>query len=235
MKDKNRLISFDDVWIGYDNKPMIRNLNLDIYESDYITVIGENGVGKSTLIKTVLGLLNPVSGKIVMDNKLGIGYLPQQTQVQRDFPASVYEVVISGFLNKANKRPFYSSTEKKNALKNMELLQIQDLKRHCYRELSGGQQQRVLLARAICAANKLLILDEPVTGLDPNAARDLYDNLKVLNKENEMAIIMISHDIQNALLQADKVLHLTRDTWQFCLAEEYLKNKGRQVNVEVSR
>lgn len=235
MKDRNRLLSFDDVWIGYDNKPIIRNLNLDIYEGDYITVIGENGVGKSTLIKTVLGLLNPVSGKIVMDNKPGIGYLPQQTQVQRDFPASVYEVVISGFLNKANKRPFYSSAEKKNALKNMELLQIQNLKKHCYRELSGGQQQRVLLARAICAANKLLILDEPVTGLDPNAARDLYDNLKVLNKEKEMAIIMISHDTQNALLQADKVLHLTRDTWHFCLSEEYLKNKDRQENVEVSR
>lgn len=235
MKDRNRLLSFDDVWIGYDNKPIIRNLNLDIYEGDYITVIGENGVGKSTLIKTVLGLLNPVSGKIVMDNKPGIGYLPQQTQVQRDFPASVYEVVISGFLNKANKRPFYSSTEKKNALKNMELLQIQDLKKQCYRELSGGQQQRVLLARAICAANKLLILDEPVTGLDPNASRDLYDNLKVLNKEKEMAIIMISHDTQNALLQADKVLHLTRDTWHFCLSEEYLKNKDRQENVEVSR
>lgn len=233
MKDKNRLITCKDVWIGYDNKPVIRNLNLDIFEGDYITIIGENGAGKSTLIKTLLGLLNPVSGNIIKENMEGIGYLPQQTQVQRDFPASVYEVVISGFLNKANKRPFYSLAEKKNALENMELLQIQDLKKQCYRELSGGQQQRVLLARALCAAKNLLILDEPVTGLDPNAAKDLYENLRVLNKEKEMAIIMISHDIQNALMQADKVLHVEKDTWHFCLAKEYLKTRYKQENQEV--
>ncbi len=215
MLDKKRILACENLWIGYDNKPILKDLNLEIYEGDYITVVGENGVGKSTLIKTLLGLLIPISGTIIRDTKVkgGIGYLPQQTRVQRDFPASAYEVVISGCLNKANKRPFYSLTEKKQAIKNMELLHILDLKNKCYRELSGGQQQRVLLARALCASNHLLVLDEPVSGLDPEAAKDLYCNLNELNEKNNMAILMISHDIQNALMQADKVLYLKKDKW----------------------
>lgn len=223
MFDKKRILSCENLWIGYDNKPIVKDLNLEIYQGDYIAVIGENGVGKSTLIKTILGLLTPISGTIIrdMEGKGGIGYLPQQTRVQRDFPASVYEVVISGCLNKANKRPFYSLAEKKQAMENMDLLHILDLKNKCYRELSGGQQQRVLLARALCASNHLLVLDEPVTGLDPEASKDLYCNLKELNEKGNMAILMISHDIQNALLQADKVLHLKKDNW-------YLENGGEK-------
>lgn len=215
MLEKKRILSCENLWIGYDNKPIVKNFNLEIYEGDYITVIGENGVGKSTLIKTILGLLTPISGRVIKDmkGKGGIGYLPQQTRVQRDFPASVYEVVISGFLNRANKRPFYSLAEKKEAMKNMDLLRILDLKNKCYRELSGGQQQRVLLARALCASNHFLVLDEPVSGLDPEAAKDLYCNLKEINEKRNMAILMISHDIQNALVQADKVLHMKKDSW----------------------
>lgn len=238
MEDRKLLLSCKDLWIGYDNKPIIKNLNMSIYEGDYITVIGENGVGKSTLIKTILGLINPVSGTIKRENLSGIGYLPQQTQVQRDFPASVFEVVISGFLNKSRKKPFYSMAEKKKALENMELLHIFDLKKQCYRELSGGQQQRVLLARAICAAQNFLILDEPVTGLDPTATRELYSNLQDLNKKNNMAILMISHDVENSLMEADKVLSLEKDTWFYGLAKEYrnqkLENKNQGVNTNES-
>lgn len=215
MLDKKRILSCENLWIGYDNKPIVKGLDLEIYQGDYITVVGENGVGKSTLIKTILGLLVPISGTIHRDmkGKEGIGYLPQQTQVQRDFPASVYEVVISGCLNKTSKRPFYSLVEKKKAVKNMELLHILDLKNKCYRELSGGQQQRVLLARALCASSQLLVLDEPVTGLDPEAAKDLYSNMKELQKKENMAILMISHDVQNAIMQADKVLFMRKDKW----------------------
>lgn len=224
MKEREKLLfSCRDLWIGYDNKPVIQNLTLDIFEGDYITVIGENGVGKSTFIKTILGLLPPVSGKIkgLEDMKGEIGYLPQQTQVQRDFPASVYEVVISGFLNKVKNRPFYTQSEKKKAIEIMEVLQVSKLKGHCYRELSGGQQQRVLLARAMCAANQLLVLDEPVTGLDPNASKELYANLKILNQEKKMTIIMISHDLVNAVKEADKVLSLKKDSYSYELSADY--------------
>lgn len=222
MENKKIVLSCNDIWVGYDNKPVIRTLNLDIYEGDYITIVGENGSGKSTLVKTLLGLLKPISGQIIVHEvQSGIGYLPQQTQVQRDFPASVYEVVVSGFLNKAKNRPFYTSKEKNKAIEHMELLHIQDLKKRCYRELSGGQQQRVLLARALCAAENLLILDEPVTGLDPVATKELYENLRILNKERNMTIIMISHDLKNALEQADKVLSIEQNTYKFGMAEEF--------------
>lgn len=230
-KKEKVLISCRNICIGYENKHIVENLNLDVLEGDYVGIVGENGSGKSTFIKTILGLQTTMAGKIIINEELKngkIGYLPQQTQVQRDFPASVYEVVISGFLNACKNRPFYYATEKKKTLENMELLNISNLKNHCYRELSGGQQQRVLLARALCAARNLLVLDEPVTGLDPNATLELYENLNMLNKELNMTIIMVSHDIHNVLNQANKLLHLEQETWFYGSTNEYLQTKYGQ-------
>ena len=219
------LLSFENIAIGYDNNPIVENLSFAVEEGDYLTILGENGAGKSTLLKTMLGLIKPLSGKIVFDaevKKTDIGYLPQQTVVQKDFPASVWEIVISGCLSKNGLRPFYSKKDKEAAEANIKRLGVEQLKKRCYRELSGGQQQRVLLARALCASDKILVLDEPVTGLDPKVTVQLYDLIDSLNKEG-VTIIMISHDLQ-ALQHANKVLHLGHQTF-FGSKKEYLTSK----------
>ena len=219
------LLSFENIAIGYDNNPIVENLSFAVEEGDYLTILGENGAGKSTLLKTMLGLTKPLSGKIVFDaevKKTDIGYLPQQTVVQKDFPASVWEIVISGCLSKNGLRPFYSKKDKEAAEANIKRLGLEQLKKRCYRELSGGQQQRVLLARALCASDKILVLDEPVTGLDPKVTVQLYDLIDSLNKEG-VTIIMISHDLQ-ALQHANKVLHLGHQTF-FGSKKEYLTSK----------
>ena len=200
-----------DVTLGYENKVVAKNLNFKIDQGDYLCVVGENGTGKSTLIKTLLGLIKPLNGEVIANvqgkNHKGVGYLPQQTQAQKDFPASVWEVVLSGVLNNDHRCPFYNKKDKAEAEKNMEKLNILDLKKRCYRELSGGQQQRVLLARALCATDSVLILDEPVTGLDPAASMEFYETIKDLNKKENVTIIMVSHDIKNALNYATHILH----------------------------
>ena len=181
--------------------------------------------GKSTLLRGLLGLLTPLSGEIWRAPELrqgAIGYLPQQTRAQKDFPATVYEVVLSGCLSKKKTHFFYSGEQKSAALMNMGKLGILELKDQCYRDLSGGQQQRVLLARALCAASKLLILDEPITGLDPAAAQDLYKTLTYLNEKEGMAIIMVTHDLKAALKGARTVLHIGRSSFFLGSAEEYL-------------
>ena len=219
------LLSFENIAIGYDNNPIVENLTFAIEKGDYLTILGENGAGKSTLLKTMLGLIKPLSGKIVFDAKVkktDIGYLPQQTVVQRDFPASVWEIVISGCLAKNGLRPFYSKEDKALAEANIKRLGLEQLKKRCYRELSGGQQQRVLLARALCASDKILVLDEPVTGLDPKVTVQLYELIDSLNKEG-ITIIMISHDLQ-ALKHANKVLHLGHQTF-FGNKEDYLTSQ----------
>ena len=219
------LLSFENIAIGYDNNPIVENLTFAIEKGDYLTILGENGAGKSTLLKTMLGLIKPLSGKIVFDaevKKTDIGYLPQQTVVQRDFPASVWEIVISGCLAKDGLRPFYTKQDKALANANIKRLGLEQLKKRCYRELSGGQQQRVLLARALCASDKILVLDEPVTGLDPKVTVQLYELIDSLNKEG-ITIIMISHDLQ-ALKHANKVLHLGHQTF-FGNKEDYLNSQ----------
>ncbi len=216
------------VTLGYENKVVAKNLNFKIDQGDYLCVVGENGTGKSTLIKTLLGLIKPLSGEIIVNvqgkNHKGIGYLPQQTQAQKDFPASVWEVVLSGVLNNDHRCPFYNKKDKAEAEKNMEKLNILDLKKRCYRELSGGQQQRVLLARALCATDSVLILDEPVTGLDPAASMEFYETIKDLNKKENVTIIMVSHDIKNALNYATHILHLEQENDFFGTVEEYKKS-----------
>ena len=188
--------------LGYDNRAIQEDLNFSIDAGDYLCIVGENGSGKSTLMKTLLHLQPPISGTIELGDGLKkneIGYLPQQTLVQRDFPASVREIVLSGCQSRCGLRPFYNKEEKRVAQKAMEKMMIQDLADHCYRELSGGQQQRVLLARALCAAQKILLLDEPVSGLDPRVTAEMYQLIKDLNKKDGITIIMISHDIAAAV------------------------------------
>jgi len=223
------LLSFENISIGYDNNPILENLNFSIEQGDYLAILGENGAGKSTLLKTMLGLIKPLDGKIVFDmgvKKTEIGYLPQQTVVQRDFPASVWEIVISGCLAKDGIKPFYTKEDKQLAEANIKKLGLEDLKKRCYRELSGGQQQRVLLARALCSSDKVLVLDEPVTGLDPKVTIQLYELIDSLNKEG-ITIIMISHDLQ-ALKHANKILHLGHETF-FGNKEDYLKSPLYQI------
>lgn len=222
-------LSCKDLAIGYDNRPIASNINFEIESGDYIAIVGENGAGKSTLMKTLLGLLPPLSGEITFGEGLKkneIGYLPQQTVVQKDFPASVWEVVLSGCLAKTGFRPFYSAAEKWTAQENIEKMGITHLKKRSYRELSGGQQQRVLLARALCATEKILLLDEPVSGLDPIVTAEMYDIIQKLNRDGT-TIIMISHDIHSALYYANKILHVGKNLF-FGSKEDYLlSNAGK--------
>lgn len=220
------LLKCEHVDFGYENYDVVKNVSMEINEGDYLCIVGENGSGKSTLMKGLLGLLKPTGGLLTLSGDLkksGIGYLPQQTPAQKDFPATVWEVVISGCLGKRGNRPFYSGAEKEKADMNMERLGIMDLKKSCYRDLSGGQKQRTLIARALCATDKLLILDEPITGLDPSTAQDFYQVIRHLNREENVAVLMVSHDIQNIVVQANKILHLKQTVQFYGPAEEYKK------------
>ena len=213
--------------LGYENMTVAQGLDFTVSEGDYLCILGENGSGKSTLIKTILGLKPVDAGSIdwVGLTPKEIGYLPQQTLVQRDFPASVREIVLSGCLSKTGLRPFYGSELKALAKENMERLGIADLSKRCYRELSGGQQQRVLLARALCAASKVLLLDEPVTGLDPKAQNDLYELIKGLNAGG-ITIIMVSHDVNAAVRYASHILHIGHQKQLFFGSKEaYLNSR----------
>ena len=219
------LLACRDVSLGYEGQSVLTHLDLSIREGDYLCIVGDNGSGKSTLLRGLLGLLPPQSGEIwrSADIRRGnLGYLPQQTRAQRDFPATVYEVVLSGCLNQKGMHFFYSPAQKSAALMNMGKLGVLELKDQCYRDLSGGQQQRVLLARALCAAGELLILDEPVTGLDPAAAQELYRTLDYLNKKEGIAIVTVTHDIRSALRYATHILHAGHGTYFFGTAAEYL-------------
>lgn len=235
--EKEILLECRKVTLGYENQKVVTDLDFIVQDGDYIVILGENGSGKSTLIKGLLGLIKPLDGEIVRDSdrmRGSIGYLPQQTDAQRDFPATVSEVVLSGFLSAGKHRFYYSKEEKKQALLNMEKVQIAEFRRRSYRELSGGQQQRVLLARALCAAegvltaensnkSRLLVLDEPVTGLDPAATIELYRILKELNEKEKVTILMVTHDMEHGLDEAKNVLHLGNESSFFGSVEEYRK------------
>ena len=223
------LIRCEHVDFGYENHDAVIDVSMEINPGDYLCILGENGSGKSTLMKGILGLLKPTAGTLVVDEELrrtGIGYLPQQTAAQRDFPATVYEVVRSGCLSHLGRRPFFSRADKALAMENMEKLGIAGLSRKCYRELSGGQQQRVLIARALCATKKLLILDEPITGLDPSAIQELYALIRKMNREDKVTILMVSHDVQNVVHQANKILHLQQRVLFYGSVKDYVKSRA---------
>ena len=234
---KEILLNCRDVSLGYEGKPVWEHLTFQVRAGDYLCIVGENGSGKSTLLKSLLGLLKPLSGEIVHADTLrggSIGYLPQQTRAQRDFPATVLEVVLSGCLNRKGLHFFYTPAQRSEAMMDLGKLGILELKDACYRDLSGGQQQRVLLARALCAASQLLILDEPITGLDPAAAQDLYKTLAYLNQKEGMAIVMVTHDLKAALKSARTVLHIGRKGLFSGTASDYLASpQGRRFREEL--
>jgi zinc transport system ATP-binding protein len=206
-------ITVRDADFAWDGKTVLRDINFSVSRSDYLAIVGVNGSGKSTLIEGILGLKQPERGTVRRGDGLcqsDIGFLGQQKMAQKDFPASVWEVVLSGRQGRRGFRPFYSAEDKNSVLVNAQLFGVDHLLRKCYRELSGGQQQRVLFARALCAAKKLLVLDEPAAGLDPHGAADMYRVIRHLNREHGTAVIMVSHDLQSALAHANLVLHLDK-------------------------
>lgn len=218
------LLQCCNVSFAYEGRSVLSGLNFHVNTGDYLCIVGENGAGKSTLLKGLLHLKAPASGTITIGDGLkakDIGYLPQQTPIQRDFPASVYEVIRSGRLNKRGWHPFYTAADQACVQAKMQLLEISDLKNACYRDLSGGQQQRVLLARALCATEKLLLLDEPVTGLDPVMTSQFYKLLRTLHKKQNLTIVMVSHDVANAVTQADHILHIGRQQLFFGTTAAY--------------
>ena len=222
-------ITVKDLEPGYEGQPVTDKINFQVNKGDYLCIVGENGAGKSTLMKTILHLIKPLSGTISYGDGLEeyeIGYLPQQSFVQKDFPASVWEVALSGNLAKLGRRPFYSAAEKKNTRERLEELGIWELRNKCYRDLSGGQQQRVLLARALCATTKLLLLDEPVSGLDPKVTTELYRLIRKLNKSG-VTILMVTHDVHVALEEATHILHIgdNRELF-FGTKEKYLESSA---------
>lgn len=222
----------EHVDFGYENQDAVIDLSLAIYPGDYLCIVGANGSGKSTLIKGLLGLLTPTAGTMTVAGELkkgGIGYLPQQTAAQQDFPATVGEVVLSGALSRRGNLPFYSRKEKELALRSMDRLGVLGLEKKCYRELSGGQKQRVLIARALCATKHMLILDEPTTGLDPSTIQDFYRLVRELNRKDNITIVMVSHDIRNVILHADRILHMQQHILFLGTPKEYKKTAAGKV------
>lgn len=212
--------------LGYEGKIVASGIDFSLEKGEYLFILGENGSGKSTLAKALLHLNDALAGEIFFADGLKanrIGYLPQQTPSQQDFPASVKEIVRSGGLNRGGLFPFYSKAEKERAAAVMAQLELQPLENRCFRELSGGQQRKVLLARALMATRELLLLDEPAAALDPHATAELYQSIQSLNKEQKITVIMISHDIEAAKKYADKILHIGKDSAFFGSAEDYFK------------
>lgn len=219
-------ITCENLALGYEGKIISDNINFTVNKGDYLCIVGENGAGKTTLLKTLLHLIKPLKGSILMGDGLKayeIGYLPQQTTAQKDFPASVKEIVLTGTLNSCKMRPFYGARQQNTAEENMKKLSVWDLRKRSFMELSGGQKQRVLLARALCATSKVILLDEPVAGLDPTATQDMYQVICDLNKEG-VTIIMISHDIHSAVRYASHVLHLGSSQMFYGEKNDYLQS-----------
>ena len=225
---ENELITCERVSYSYNGKEAVSDVSFTVCEGDYLCVLGENGSGKSTLAKLLLNLIKPESGKITYTNlkNTEIGYLPQTTIIEHDFPASVYEVILQGRCNKLGKKFFYSASDRKTVEEKIKILGIDDIRNKNFTGLSGGQKQRVLLARALCATEKLLILDEPVSGLDPIVTSEMYDIIERLNKENRIAVIMISHDTKTVAKYANKILHLNKRA-------EFFGNTAEYINTEL--
>ncbi len=219
-------LTCDSLTLGYESRIVSSQVSFSVEAGDYVCIVGENGSGKSTLIKAILNLKPPMAGKVTLGDGLtrgDLGYLPQQTAAQRDFPASVREIVLSGCLNRIGHRPFFSQNQRRLAQENMRRLQVDDLARRSFAELSGGQQHRVLLARALCATDRLLVLDEPASGLDPQITEEMYRLIKELNQSG-LTIIMVSHDIRAAVRDASHILHLGRTPLFWGSAREYAES-----------
>ena len=231
------IISCKNITVHNERTLALDNVSFDVKDGEFLTIVGENGAGKSTLARVILGIISPDEGSVTLEEsaKGKIGYLPQQSSAQRDFPASVYEVVLSGNIGQTGLLPFYSRAQKARARGYMEMLGISHIAKKSYRALSGGQQQRVLLARALCAADKILLLDEPTAGLDPLVTKELYTTVRHLCDEHKMTVIMVSHDIPAAMKYSDRILHLACKLRFIGTPEEYAKTPlGASFGSEVS-
>lgn len=219
------LIELKNLSLGYDNIPILEDINMTIEENDFMCIVGPNGSGKSTLIKGILGLIKPIKGEVIYHNlkQNFIGYMPQETKIDSNFPASVFEIVLSGTLNRLGLKSFYSKKEKQIALDYLEILKIDKLKDKKFQDLSGGQRQKVLLARSLCATSKLLILDEPSNNLDSKSKKELYKIIMNLNKNYNIAIIMITHDLDHDNLIGNKILSLRENEIFLGTTEEFIK------------
>lgn len=219
-----KLIECKDLCMKYEGVTAFEGLTFSVEEGDFVCIVGENGSGKSTLIKGLLGLKKHSGGSIVFDGvkPKEIGYLPQQTAAQKDFPATVWEVVLSGCLNRNSFFPFYTKENKERAKREAARMKIDGILRQSYRYLSGGQQQRALLARALCATEKLLLLDEPVSGLDPIVTSEMYEVIHELNHSG-VTVIMVTHDIHNAVHYGNKILNMSRNDYFFGSTDDYIK------------
>ena len=222
---KMSLIECKNLCMKYEGVSAFENVSFSVDDGDFLCIVGENGSGKSTLVKAILGLKQPSEGEIIFNGlkQREIGYLPQQTPAQKDFPATVREVVISGCLNRNGGSPLYTKESKERASHMMQLMKIENIAKKSYRGLSGGQQQRVLLSRAMCATEKLLLLDEPVSGLDPMVTAEMYEAFDRLNHVQGVTIIMVSHDIHNAVHYGNKILHMARGWYFSGTTEEYMQ------------
>lgn len=219
------LIKTEKLSLGYENKTVLKNINIEIEENDFICVVGPNGAGKSTFIKGLLGLIKPIKGKVIYNDLKHnfIGYMPQETKIDSNFPASVYEIVLSGCLNRHGFLSFYNHKDKNQALEVLKLLSIDKLKNKNYCDLSGGQRQKVLLARSLCSTTKLLILDEPSNNLDSKSKADLYKTIIDLNQNHGITIIMVTHDLDHNNLIGNKILSLREDDVFFGTTKEFLR------------
>ena len=227
------LLRCESLALGYEGRKIAENINLTVEKGQYLCVVGDNGAGKSTLMKTILGLQAPLAGRVVRGDALrqdAIGYLPQQSSAQRDFPASVWEIALSGCLNRLGRRPFYGKTHKKRTEDALKRMGVWGLRGKCYRELSGGQQQRVLLARALCAADALLMLDEPAAGLDPQVTEEFYHLIEGLSREG-MTIVMVSHDLKASLRYASHILHMAKTPLFFGTTEDYRESPAGRLYI----
>lgn len=218
-----QLLKCENIHMNYDSTKAVNGVSFSVDEGDFLCIVGENGAGKSTLLKGILGLQKISEGRVIFNDikKSEIGYLPQRTQVQKDFPAAVKEVVLSGRIGRKGKL-FYSAEDRQIAAENMETMKISDIRNKSFNELSGGQQQRVLLARALCATDRLLLLDEPTAGLDPFVTEDMYRLIEHLNSEHGVTVIMVTHDIKSAVKYANKILCMEHDGDFFGTTQEYL-------------
>ncbi|MDR0400940.1 MAG: ATP-binding cassette domain-containing protein [Treponema sp.] len=235
--EQKTFVTADGAAFGYNGYTVVRDLNFTIAQGEYFCVLGENGSGKSTLIRGILGLLSPMEGTLGLAGirRNEIGFLSQQTAAKKDFPAGVYEIVLSGFLGSMGFRPFYSRDQKQGAMENMLRLGIWDLRERCFRELSGGQQRRVLLARALCASRRLLVLDEPAAGLDPLVTAGVYEQLYKLNREMGVTLVMVSHDIESAVKYAHRILHLKKSRADGVNAPSFLGSPREYTMSETGR
>ena len=230
------LITCENATLGYDGEEVLTDINFSVNSGDYLCILGENGAGKSTLIKGLTKLISPMKGSIELGDGLEasmIGYLPQKNVIQQNFPASILEVVMSGRLNSMGLRPFYSKKDRKIAMDNLELMGMAGMAKRCYQDLSGGQQQRVLLARALSATSRMILLDEPVAGLDMSATLDLYELIQKINKEMKITVIMVSHDVKAALQYSSHILHLSHEQAFFGKTKEYVKSDIYQSFAEM--